>query len=200
MSEEYVHKNFWSLSESELGFARQYRGKNRLKIAALLKYFQNESRFPDKYDDISEIGRKTLSALFEVPDEIDPSYDYLDRTGKRLRRDVRAFLDFKIALPADLEKTKSDLIGACSKDINVENRLSELLKQWFQDKKIERPSALREERIINAVKSTLEEMCYQRVANDLNNDHKHALDALLKIQTDETSEVVLLCWTVLRQC
>ncbi len=95
MNEEHLDGNFWSLSQAELEIANKYRGVNRLKCACFLKFFQQNGCFPVTHAGISDIGKKRLSALLEITDDIDPDYDYLDATGRRMRSDVRTLSDFR---------------------------------------------------------------------------------------------------------
>ena len=83
MSKAAQDSYFWHLSDQEHQFIKKYRGLNRLKCATLLKYYQIEVRFPEKFSDIPDIGRKILSENLKVSDDVDPDYDYMDRTGKR---------------------------------------------------------------------------------------------------------------------
>ncbi len=192
MSKAAQDSYFWHLSDQEHQFIKKYRGLNRLKCATLLKYYQIEGRFPEKFSDIPDIGRKILSENLKVPDDVDPDYDYMDRTGKRLRQSVREFLGIRNSLPEDWETAQSDLVEVCFQDFDAENALSQLLKQWFQDRNIERPTVLREERILNAVSVNLEERRNQHIANLLSDTHQQSLDDLLKTQTGETSALLVL--------
>ena len=158
MSKAAQDSYFWHLSDQEHQFIKQYRGVNRLKCAALLKYYQIEGRLPEKFSDIPDVGRRILSKSLKVPDDVDPDYDYMDRTGKRLRQTIRDLLKIRNSLPEDWDTVQSDLVDVCFHDFDAENALPQLLKQWFQDRGIERPTVLREERILNAVRVSLEEV------------------------------------------
>lgn len=192
MSKAIADSHYWHLSGQEHHFIQQYRGVNRLKCAALLKYYQIKGRSPEKFSDIPDIGRRILSDRLEISDDIEPHYNYMDRTGKRLRQRVREFLGIRNSLPEDWETVQSDLVEICFHDFDAENVLSKLLKQWFQDRTIERPTILREERIVNAVRTALEDQRYQHIADKLSKNHKQALDNLLKTQTEQTSAPLAL--------
>ncbi len=81
MDKGHLDDNFWSLSKAELIIVNKYRGVNRLKCACLLKFFQQNGCFPVIHAEISDIGKKRLSALLEITDDIEPDYDNLDATG-----------------------------------------------------------------------------------------------------------------------
>ena len=68
MSKATQDSYFWHLSDQEHLFIKQYRGVNRLKCAALLKYYQIEGRFPEKFSNIPDIGRRILkdAALWSI--------------------------------------------------------------------------------------------------------------------------------------
>ena len=119
MSKAAQDSYFWHLSDQEHQFIKKYRGLNRLKCATLLKYYQIEGRFPEKFSDIPDIGRKILSENLKVSDDVDPDYDYMDRTGKRLRQSVREFLGIRNSLPEDWETAQSDLVEVCFQDFDA---------------------------------------------------------------------------------
>ena len=192
MSKAAQDSYFWHLSDQEHQFIKQYRGVNRLKCAALLKYYQIEGRLPEKFSDIPDVGRRILSKSLKVPDDVDPDYDYMDRTGKRLRQTIRDLLKIRNSLPEDWDTVQSDLVDVCFHDFDAENALPQLLKQWFQDRGIERPTVLREERILNAVRVSLEERRYQYITDQISDACKQGLDDLLKTQTGETSAPLVL--------
>lgn len=192
MSEATRDSYFWHLSDREHQFLNQYRAVNRLKCATLLKYYQTVGRFPEKFSDIPDIGRRILSENLKVPDDVEPDYNYMDRTGKRLRQNIRDLLKIRNSLPEDWEMAQSGLVDLCFQDFGAENGLPQLLKQWFQDRGIERPTVLREERILNAVRVSLEERCYQHITDQVSDVCKQSLDDLLKTQTGETSAPLVL--------
>lgn len=192
MSEDHGYESYWSISNSEWNVIKKYRGVNRFKCATLLKYYQIEGRFPEIFADIPEIGRKALSLQISSTDNIDPEYDYLDATGRRQRADIRKYCVFRTSVQADYDAATLFLLEQAVDDFNAENALPQLFKQWFQDQKVERPTVLREERILNAVRVSLEERRYQHIVDQLCNNHKQALDNLLKTKTGETSAPLVL--------
>ena len=186
MDKDDIGGNFWSLSQVEQKIVNKYRGVNRLKCACLLKFFQKNGHFPESHAEISDIGARRLSALLEITDDIDPNYDYLDATGRRMRSDIREISGFRPCKSVDYEDVQSYLIRAISADFRLEDSLAKCLRTWFFDRKIERPSPAREERILNSAQACLEDLRYQTIAGKLNNHHKRSLDALLKSQPEET--------------
>ncbi|MCJ8328495.1 MAG: DUF4158 domain-containing protein [Lentisphaeria bacterium] len=183
----------YDLSKPESAFISNYRKENRLKCAVLLKHFQIESRFPESFGHIPDIIRKSLSSLLKISDDlVDLSYDYLDRTGKRMRHDVREFLRFRTASSTDLEIAQSELTKISLKEVWIEINLEDSLKEWFKNNKIERPTYLREERIINSVSTRLEEFRYQSISQKLSSENGYALDQLLQIHNDDTSASLVL--------
>jgi len=192
MSKDHVFEDYWSISASELDVIKKYRGVNRLKCAALLKYYQIEGRFPEKYSNIPDLGCNKLAVILDISNDIDPAYDFLDATGRRQRTDVRVFCGFRAGSQPDYDAVTFFLVEYEFNDLEVEKTIPQRLKQWFLAQKIERPTALREERIINAVRARLEEERYKYIANKLSDDHKQVLDDLLEIQTGNTSAPLVL--------
>lgn len=192
MDEDHLDGNFWSLSQAELEIINKYRGINRLKCACLLKFFQQNGRFPESHSDISDIGERRLSALLGMTDNIDPDYVYLDATGRRMRSNIRKMSGFRPCRSADYKDVQSFLTQAASRDVRLEHSLTDYLRTWFFDQKIERPSLAREERILNSARVCIEDLRYQAITEKLNNHHKQALDTLLKTRPEETSAPLVL--------
>ena len=192
MDEDDIDGNFWSLSQAEQETVDKYRAVNRLKCACLLKFFQQNGRFPENHAEISDIGERRLSAQLKITDDIDPDYDYLDATGRRIRSDIRKISGFRPCKSVDYKDAQSFLIQTVSQDFSLDHSLSDYLREWFFEKKIERPPALREERIMNAVQARLEDLRYQYIVDRLNDQHKQGCDDLLKLQTGETSAPLVL--------
>ena len=192
MSKDHVFEDYWSISASELGIIKKYRGINRLKCAALLKYYQIEGSFPEKYGDISDLGCKKLAVILDISNDIDLAYDFLDATGRRQRADVRVYCGFRASVQSDYDAVTLYLVEHGFNDLDVENTISQRLKQWFLTQKIERSTTLQEERIINAVRAKLEDKRYQYISDQLSDDHKQGLDTLLEIQAGETYAPLVL--------
>ena len=192
MSEDHGYESYWSILNSEWNVIKKYRGVNRFKCTALLKYYQIEGRFPEKLYDIPEIGRKALLLNFNATEEVDSAYGYLDATGRRQRADVREYFGFRLSEHADYDAVTLFLTEHAFQDLGAENTLPQLLKQWFWDRGIERPTVLREERILSAVRVSLEERCYKHITDQISDACKQSLDDLLKTKTGETSAPLVL--------
>lgn len=104
-----------------------------------------------------------------------------------MRSDVRKTSGFRPCKSADYKDVQSYLIQSVSENLRLEDSLVDCLQEWFFDHKIECPSPLREERILNSARASLEDLHYQTIAVKLSAHHKQALDALLKTRPEETS-------------
>ncbi len=85
----------YTLLPPEVDFLVRRRKGNRLAQALLLKYFQENSRFPEKLEDIlPEAINWVAEQLAESPDLIN-QFDWYGRTGMRFRVLIRDWLGFQ---------------------------------------------------------------------------------------------------------
>lgn len=169
----------WSLRQDELVLVGKYRGPNRLRCAALLKYFQLEGQFPKTFIDIPLQGVKWLSKSLEIASEnIASSYDYLDATSKRQRRDIREFLGVRRCEKTDYDAAQRWLAENINSISDGEDTLYEHVSAWFKRNKIELPPAQQLDRIVNSALVSFEERRFRRVSARLLDHSKRALDRL----------------------
>ena len=87
--------NDWMLQPSELEIVNQSRTeKNRLGLALLLKWFQYESRFPSRPQDVPPPVLHFLANQLVGPVEMFKHYSWQGRTIVRHRMLVRTYLGF----------------------------------------------------------------------------------------------------------
>ena len=123
-----------SLGQDEWVLIRKYRGTNRLKCAALLKYSQFEGQFPRTFSNIPLQGIRYLSKSLKISSEdTASSYDYLDATSKRQRRDIREFLGIRQPEKADYESAQRGLVENIRDAPDDEDALYEHIRAWFVD-------------------------------------------------------------------
>jgi hypothetical protein len=93
----------WMLTDTEKVFINsQYTGPNRMGIGALLKYFQQDGRFPQRKQDIPEqIVMHIAQQLALQPEEFH-SYGWTGGTIDRHRARIRSFLGFRICTAQDV--------------------------------------------------------------------------------------------------
>ena len=85
----------YTLLPPEIDFLVRRRKGNRLAQAVLLKYFQENSRFPEKLEDIPPEAINWVSEqLAESPELLD-QFDWYGRTGMRFRLLIREWLGFR---------------------------------------------------------------------------------------------------------
>jgi hypothetical protein len=82
----------WSLSAHELALLPQRDASSRLGMAASLKFFQLESRFPTSGKEIPAVALQYLAMHLAVDPAAITDYDWQGRTGKRYRSQLRAAL------------------------------------------------------------------------------------------------------------
>jgi len=114
----------WILSSKELDLIGDSKtDHNLLGAACLLKYFQQEGRFPAQKQDIPPIVIVHLAQqLGVIPEKIIP-YDWEGRTIKAHRAAIRTFLDVHEATLADEEA----LVEWLCQEVVAEQRQEEAL-------------------------------------------------------------------------
>jgi len=88
----------WSLQPAELEMINQARtDKNRLGLVLLLKWFQYESRFPTRPQDVPPHVLRFLARQLAISPDILKQYTWQGRTIARHRVLVRTYLGFREA-------------------------------------------------------------------------------------------------------
>src|SRR5256885_814442 len=128
----------WALTPEER--AALLSGKtdaNRLSIAALLKFFQLEGRFPATLHEVPEQGLAYLAQLVESAAPLASLYDLPIRTHERHRAEIRAFLGMRQATVTDHKHAQQELLEHALPGAQSEAELSDTLRAWFRRQQLE---------------------------------------------------------------
>ena len=91
----------WTLTDSEKTLLQKRAKRNRLGFAILLKFFQIEGRFPTFYKEVPKAAIDFLADQILVSADLWFDYPLKNRTGKRDRQELRAYLGFRPATVED---------------------------------------------------------------------------------------------------
>lgn len=96
----------WFLTSEERELLYKKTTHGRLGFAVLLKYFQNEGRFPEHFDEVPRIVLAYLANQIDVPRCDLSDYSLNGRTAKRDRAEILQQLGIRRTTQQDLQNVK----------------------------------------------------------------------------------------------
>ena len=177
----------WILSCKELDLIGDSKtDHNLLGAACLLKYFQQEGRFPAQKQDIPPIVIVHLAQqLGVIPEKIIP-YDWEGRTIKAHRAAIRTFLDVHEATLADEEALVEWLCQEVVAEQRQEEALIASLYTRCKEQRIDPPTPDRVRRLVHTALHRFDERLCATVMQQLSLETRTRLDALLTVEFSET--------------
>jgi TnpA family transposase len=170
----------WALTPEER--AALLSGKtdaNRLSIAALLKFFQLEGRFPATLDEVPEQGLAYLAQVVESAAPLAALSDLPPRTYERQRAEVRTFLGVRQATLTDYKRAQQGLLEHALPGAQSEAELSDTLRAWFRRQQLELPSDTQQQRILKSAVHQADTAFAAGVCVQLSRTTTQAIDTLL---------------------
>lgn len=172
----------FSLSFDEFEILSNKSGPTRLGFAVLLKFFQFEGRFPNAKNEVPRSLVSYLAPQVEVEAEAYLQYDWLGRSIKYHRSQIRQFLGFR---PASVEDQEHMVTWLTHKVVREEQR-PELVKaaayQHWREQKIEPPTPEQLERIVRSALHAYEESCFAAIYHKLPPATRQQLENLLSFE------------------
>lgn len=149
-------------------------------FAVLLKYFQNEARFPThKYEVPKVVIAYVAKQIFSEP-ELYAQYDWTGRSITYHRTQIREFFGFR----EDVLEDAHDFTDWLCQDVLYQNHDFEHLQahiyRRFREFKIVPPSPDRIERLIRSAIHTYEESFFQATFQKLPSSTLTQLDSLIE--------------------
>ncbi len=130
---------------------------NQLGFAVLLKFFQNEGRFPSQPHEVPKAVVTFIAKQLALPDEQYLQYNWTGRTIKHHRSQIRAVLGFREATLQDSQDLRAWLLQhVLPLDSQIE-QLKDVVKERLRSLKIEPPTPEQVERLIRSATHTYEE-------------------------------------------
>ena len=132
----------WTLDEEEFALLANKTGATRLGFALLLKYFEQEARFPRR-EDMPRSAVDFMAGQVKVGAELFADYDFTSRQAANHRGQVRDFHKFAKATVQDEDRLAVWLsTGICPTETS-RDRLRAALLARCRELQIEPPAALR---------------------------------------------------------
>lgn len=138
----------WLLTEAEKQALLIGRtAASQLGISAMLKYFQNEGRFPDKMSDLSAKALRYLRKTLNIRVSLSAVYKLSTRSYERFQHEIRTFLGIEASSSQDNARAVQWL---CGEDIGLSNQETLLprLQAWYREQHLELPKIAQQRKII----------------------------------------------------
>lgn len=175
----------WHLTAEESNLLHKKTLHGRLGFVVSLKYFQNESHFPESYREIPEAVLGYLANQIGVSGDNLSQYEFNGRTGKRDRTEILSFLGIRRANKNDKSEFAKVLLADMLPSDPTFIALQDYAIHWFKNRRIEPPGSVRLERLIRSTIHTFEADLFNRINKGLNPNTKALIDGLLSVAEDD---------------
>jgi TnpA family transposase len=169
----------WTLLPPELELLANKSGATRLGFALLLKFFQQEARFPTHPQEIPDVVIAYVAKQVDVAASTYPDYDWQGRTIKYHRVQIRTVLGFREVSTRDAQALATWLTEHVLPTERDPARLKALLYQRCREVRLEPPTPDRVERLVASAIHQYEEQFCRTVLHHLPPAVQARLDALL---------------------
>lgn len=137
----------WTLDEEELALLANKTGATRLGFALLLKYFEQEARFPRR-EDVPRAAVDFMAGQVKVGAELFADYDFTSRQAANHRGQVRDFHKFAKATVQDEDRLAVWLSTDICPTETSRDRLRAALLARCRELQIEPPAPGQIERVL----------------------------------------------------
>jgi hypothetical protein len=169
----------WSLSTDELALLPQRDASSRLGMAASLKFFQLEGRFPTSTKEIPPVALHYLATHLAMQPGVITDYDWQGRTGKRYRGQLRVTLGVRPVTVTDFRALATWLREEMVPWDHEPQHLQAAILDWCRTHHLEPPTDGRIVRLIRATVRAHEAALFTATVAKLSSSTRQAMDALL---------------------
>jgi TnpA family transposase len=178
----------WTLSPEERVLVCNRPGATRLAFAIQLKAFQLAGRFPDRRDDIAQSVMAHLAAQLHVSPEPVANAVWQERTQRHQRAQIREYCGFR-AFRADDERGFVGWLSTCVTSLDpTAEPLLRVAYSHLRAQQIEPPPSGRLRRLVGEALHSYEQQLVAKVAAQLPEATRAALDALIQTEPDKSDE------------
>ncbi len=169
----------WTLHPDELALLANKTGHTRLGFAVLLRYFQQEGRFPQAKSDVPGAVIAYIARQVGVEPAEYLRYDWRGRSIEYHRAQIRAFLGFREATARDAENLALWLVEHVLSQDHQAEHLRTAVYEHCRCLRIEPPSPGRVDRLIGSALHTFESLLGTDVTERLGTRTLARLDKLV---------------------
>jgi hypothetical protein len=145
----------WTLDEEEFRLIANKSGATRLGFCLMLKFFEQEARFPRR-EDVPKAAVDFVAGQVKVAPALFAEYDFASRQVKNHRAQIREHHEFREPTVGDEDKLIVWLAGDICKVEMSRDRLRGALLARCREEKVEPPTPGRVERLLGAAESMFE--------------------------------------------
>lgn len=171
----------WILTTQELGLFQGRSEESRLGFYVLLKYFQENYRFPSSEKDLPVAALKRISSQLNISSTGIKDYFSSDNLLKKHRGVIRTYMGFRQSTKAEAEQV---LLFASSvltlDDVNI----PETLRDWYITRNIEIPPVFYWKRIVSGANAAMRDFLFNELYRRLCEETRTALRAFLDSPDD----------------
>jgi hypothetical protein len=157
---------------------------NRLAQAVMLKYFQQEGRFPEKTQNIPGTVLDFIAQQLETDSAAVNEYKWDGRTARDYKRTIREMYGFRANSVADQDELRDWLIAEVLPDEHRHEHLAQLAYARLQQLHIEPLKQGRMERLVASARHRYDQQFFEETASRLPDLVKTRLSTL--IHTENT--------------
>lgn len=152
----------------------------QIGFAALLKYFQVETRFPSQASDLPKQVVKYLSQQLGLPSSLFEQYPWGERITTRHRSQIRKLLGFRETTEQDAEEIKRWLLSKVMDYLQEIEPLKEAVYFEYRRRKIEPPTDEQINRMVHSAIHTHELQLFEDTYKKLPSKSLSSMDALIR--------------------
>lgn len=175
----------WTLTPTELELLSNKTGPTRLGYATLLKFFQQEARFPHSIRDVPKVLLQYLSRQVNVKPEEFRHYDWHSRVATYHRQQIREFCGFRRPTTQDALALKEWLCQTMLPQSHDLPYLEQAAYQHLRELRIEPLNAKHLQRVVRAALRQYERGFCQGIAAQLSATTRQGIDQWLTSGTKE---------------
>lgn len=173
----------FTLLPAELALLSGKSDAHKLAMAALLKCFQYEGRFPLHKNEVTRAILVYLARQLKLDPDLYLLYDWRGRSVISHRAQIRDYLHFREARDGDVEEMRDWLNTQALRHDQEEEHLKQRIYSRFRELKIEPTTPARIDRLIRSALHAYEEQFFQNIVNKLSPNSRHKLEATLTSTT-----------------
>jgi TnpA family transposase len=176
----------WTLDDEEARLLANKAGATRLGFALMLKFFEQEARFPRR-EDIPRAAIDFMAGQVKVDPVLFAEYPFSGRTVEYHRAQIRKFHKFSEASVADQQRLTVWLAGEICPVETSRDRMRAALLARCREKHLEPPKAGPVERILGGAESLFERRFTSTTLSRLSGQAVLELERLLAAEDDPES-------------
>lgn len=172
-------RDLWTLTADELALLPGMTDKGRLAFAVQLKFMELYGRFPELHNEIDLAALDCVATQLNTTIEGFSAVDLNGRQGRRHRRSIRVFLDFRPATGTDIQRLSDSLVSDVLPFDPQARHGRDIALDWFRAQRLEPPANDQLERVIRSTVHRYEAGVQEAIYSRLSVVSKAAIDRML---------------------